>query len=114
MTQHYDRSTIMEEPEDIYGEMKYSDAYFVTCQDAGKTAFLLGPFTTEKACMDFAQFREDNPESRLSEVIQDCEKIDKKAHFFSYGMARVRDFKAGEIKGVLNRFNPEKWNGVLA
>jgi len=91
-----------------------SDAYFVTCKDAGKTAYLLGPFTTEKACKVFAEFQEDNPESRHNEIHDACCEIDRKAHFFAYGMCRIRDFKPGEIAGLLNRVDKEKWDKVLS
>jgi len=78
------------------------DAYFVTCKDGNKTAYLLGPFSTKEECSVFAEFKEDNPDSRLSEVINECCKIDPRSSFFSYGMCRIRDFKPGEFYGVLN------------
>jgi len=92
-----------------------SDAYFVTCKDAGKTAYLLGPFTTEKACKVFAEFQEDNPDGRLSDVIKACTDIDKKAHFFRYGMCKISDYKLGKLKdGILNQLNPVYWDKVLS
>lgn len=91
------------------------DQYFVTCRDAGKTALLLGPFTNEKTCKIFAEFREDNPESRLSEIIKACEDIDPRSHFYEYGMIRIKDVKPEEkYRGILNKVNPEKWDGELA
>jgi hypothetical protein len=82
------------------------DAYFVTCKDGTKTAYLLGPFSTEKSCKIFAEFKEDNPDSRLSDVIEECCKIDRKASFFSYGICRIRDFRRDldgcEFYGALN------------
>jgi hypothetical protein len=91
-----------------------SDAYFVTCKDAGKTAYLLGPFTTEKACKVFAEFQEDNPDGRLSDVIKACTDIDKKAHFFRYGMCKISDYEIWLTPGILNRIDKEKWDKVLS
>ena len=91
-----------------------TDSFFVTCKDGPKTGYLLGPFTTEKACMVFAQYPEDNPDSRLIEVKDACADLDRKSVFFSWGMCRIRDFIPGEIVGVLNRINPEKWDKVLS
>lgn len=91
-----------------------SDAFFVTCRDGDKASYLLGPFTTEKACKIFAQFKENNPDSKLSEVQEDCFKIDPRSHFYSWGMCRVRDFIPCEITGVLNKHNPKKWDKVLS
>ena len=85
-----------------------TDAFFVTCEDAGKHAFLLGPFTTEKACQEYAYGEKSD------EVVQTCINIDRRAHFFEYGMAVIHDFVPGEFTGLLNRKWPEKWNGVLS
>ena len=79
-----------------------TDTYFVTCKDGNKIAYLLGPFSTKEECAIFAEFKEDNPLSRLSEVINECVKIDRKAHFFSYGMCKISGFKQCEFYGVLN------------
>ena len=82
------------------------DAYFVTCKDGNKTAYLLGPFSTKKDCEQYSQFKEDNPESKLSEVIKACTDIDKKAHFFSYGMCVIHDYETCLITGILNKLFP--------
>jgi hypothetical protein len=91
-----------------------TDVFFVTCANGKRHSFLLGPFTSEKACKVFAEFKEDNPDRRLSEVQTACCAIDSRAHFYAWGMCRIRDFVPGEIIGVLNEHNPEKWDKVLS
>jgi len=92
-----------------------TDQYFVTCRDAGKTSLLLGPFTDEKRCKIFSEFQEDNPDSRLSEVIRACYDLDHKSHFYAYGMIKIKDVKPEDhYRGILNKTDPEKWDGELA
>ena len=88
-------------------------AYFVSAKDGSKHILLLGPFTSETACKEYSEFKEDNPNSKLSDVIDACCKIDRKAHFFSYGMAEIRNFVDGSYIPALNRVDPDTWNGVL-
>lgn len=84
------------------------DAYFVTCEDAGRHAFLLGPFTDEEVCKKYAY-------GEMSDlIVQACMNIDLKAHFFGYGMAVIHDFVPGTRIGLLNKNWPEKWDKVLA
>ena len=85
-----------------------TDAFFVTCKDAGKHAFLLGPFTTEKACQEYAYGEKSD------EVVRACMNIDRRAHFFGSGMAVIHDFVPGERIGLLNKNWPEKWGGALS
>lgn len=85
-----------------------NDAYFVTCEDAGRHAFLLGPFKNEEKCKYYA-YGEGS-----SSVVQATVNIDRRAHFFGYGIAVVHDFVDGERIGILNRNWPEKWDKVLA
>ena len=85
-----------------------TDAYFVTCKYGNKTAYLLGPFSTKDDCAIFSEFKEDNHLSRLSEVINECVKIDRKAHFFSYGMTKISNYESVLITGILNdKINPK-------
>ena len=91
-----------------------TDVFFVTCANGKRHSFLLGPFTSEKACKVFAEFKEDNPDSRLSEVMNACIAIDSRSTFYTYGMAKIRDFVPGEITGILNKIDPEKWDKVIA
>lgn len=85
-----------------------SDAFFVTCEDAGRHAFLLGPFFDEETCHYYAYG------SGIDEVMQACMNIDPKAHFYGYGMAVIHDFVTGSRIGLLNKNWPEKWGGVLS
>jgi hypothetical protein len=99
------------------GVENMSDHYFVSCQDAGKTALLLGPFTNEKDCAQYAYIDEDkgNTEKHI-DLLRALEDIDNKAHWYSYGMVKIplAEMCPFNYKGVLNKANPEKWNGVLS
>jgi hypothetical protein len=84
------------------------DHYFVTCQDAGKTALLLGPFTDEDTCKKYAYGDE-------SQMVRDaCIKIDQKAHFYAFGMVKVANTEKDHFTGILNKLYPDEWDGVLA
>ena len=84
--------------------------YYVSARDAGKTIPILGPFTNEELCKKYAY-----GENR-SEVTDACYKIDPKSHFYEYGMFRVpcAGIRLPQIRGILNRIDPEKWDKVLA
>ena len=84
------------------------DAYFVTCEDAGRHAFLLGPFSDEERCKYYAYGEGSN------DIVQACMNIDPKAHFFGYGMAKIRYFVPGSRIGILNKNWPEKWQKVIS
>jgi len=83
-----------------------NDHYFVSCQDNGKTALLLGPFTNKENCENFAYG------DMRSAVVDACCAIDPKSWFYSFGMVKMSESKT--YTGVLNKANPEKWNGVLS
>ena len=89
-----------------------TDHYYVSAQDAGRTIPVLGPFTSEDLCKKYAY-----GENR-TEVVNACCEIDRKAHFYEYGMFRVplAEMCPFNYRGiaVLNKTNPEKWDGVLA
>ena len=62
--------------------------YYVTCRDAGRTGYLLGPYQT--------------PEDALADVVKakyHAEKADPWAAFYSFGTAKVA---SGRRAGVLN------------
>ena len=98
-----------------FGDGMTLSLYYVTCRDAGKTALVLGPFTDEKRCKMYAEFREDNPDSCHADVASAVYKIDPKSHFYEWGMCRVTiDEKNGFVqKGILNKMHPEIWDKVL-
>jgi len=74
------------------------DQYFVTCQDAGKTALLLGPFADEDICKKYAYGDE-------SQMVRDaCIKIGRKAHFYAFGMIKIKNAEEGKYTGILNKF----------
>ena len=68
-----------------------SPAYYMTMQDAGRTAFLLGPFAAESDCRRYAyDSREDGGDSTLHHAIQQIVyEVDPKTHFASWGMAKT-------------------------
>lgn len=82
------------------------ESFYVSCQDAGRTALILGPFTSESACKQYAY----DDQHRIPVLNAVCE-IDPKAWFAAWGMVKVADY---EKPGFLNRIDPEKWNGILS
>jgi hypothetical protein len=93
------------------------DHYFVSCRDNGRTALLLGPFTNEKDCMQYAYVDEDQGcTDKHTEILRALEKIDTKTHWYAYGMVRIplAEMCPFNYKGVLNKANPERWNKVLS
>jgi len=93
-----------------------TDQFFVSCRDAGKTALILGPFTTETECRKYAYSEPEDGGSPECITVKDtvC-KIDGRAHFASWGMLKIKDVKPEEkYRGLLNRVDPGMWDQVLA
>jgi len=86
-------------------DQKISPAFYMTMQDAGKTAFLLGPFANESDCRKYAY---DSPEEggnfTLHHAIQEIVyELDSESHFYSWGMAKTETAKR---TGVLHSMFP--------
>ena len=93
--------------------MEIMDQYFVSARDAGKTALILGPFSNEEKCREYAYCTScdgGNYSHHLS-VLYAIHEIDPKSYFYAIGMIRV---KAGINRtGILNQIDPS-WNKVLS
>lgn len=90
--------------------------FFVSCRDAGKTALILGPFTTETECRKYAYSDTGDGGSPECITVNDAVcKIDGRAHFAAWGMLKIKDVKPEEkYLGLLNRVDPGTWDKVLA
>jgi hypothetical protein len=89
-----------------------TDHYYVSVRDGDRTIPVLGPFLSEELCKEYAYG------NKRIEIVNACCEIDPKAHFYEYGMFRLPmaemcpfDYHA---ISVLNKANPEKWDGVLS
>ena len=93
------------------------DAYFVSIQDAGRSAFILGPFFNEDECREYAysEIEEKGDLQKHHEMKTDAYKIDPKSHFYSWGMAKIPSWEwyPFPVRGILNKVNPEKWDKVI-
>lgn len=90
-----------------------TDQYFVSARDAGKTALILGPFTTEKKCREYA-YQENCDGGHYTHhlsVLHAIHEIDRKSYFYSIGMVKVKD--GINRKGILNQVDPS-WDKVLS
>lgn len=97
-----------------------TDHFYVSAQDAGKTAILLGPFTDENLCREYAYvdpLSGGNTQKHI-DLLNSIHTIDPKSVFYAIGMFKVAcaEMCPFNYKGmaILNKVDPEKWDKVIA
>jgi len=70
-------------------------AWYVSVQDAGRTALVMGPFDTEAGCRLWAYRDPADGGSHLHSVLVDAVcKVEPKAWFYAWGMVKITDWTA--------------------
>lgn len=96
-----------------------ADHFYVSAQDAGKTAILLGPFTDEKLCREYAYAdpKDGGNLQKHTDMLDTIYEIDPKSTFYALGMFKVvcAEMCPFNYKGmaILNKIDPEKWDKVI-
>lgn len=80
--------------------------YYVSIIDADRQCLAVGPFRSEHVCRQFAYRSPDDGGifPMFQTVLRAAERIDPRAHFYSYGMVQMPN---GYRSGVLNSLVPE-------
>ena len=94
-----------------------TDHYFVSAIDGDKRALVLGPFTDEKTCRQYA-YRpgEDGGSEKFYAMHDAVIRLDRSAHFAAFGMVRIplAEMCPFNYRGFLNRYEPDIWNKVIS
>jgi hypothetical protein len=89
------------------GNWTDNPCWYCSVRDAGRTAFVLGPFNNEAACRQWAYYHAEDggdPQKlgKLVRIISD--KYGAFTHFYSWGMVKI---ETGHREGIMNSTIPE-------
>lgn len=92
---------------------KDSPCFYVSVQDAGRTALVLGPFRNEADCRHWAYRATEDVGDRLKRnaLCKALDKVDSRSHFYAIGMVKMAN---GNREGKLNAMlKPDGlWDGL--
>lgn len=96
------------------GNWTDNPCWYVSVQDAGRTALVLGPFTTEAECREYAyNDAESGGTHKHNAVLKAAEEMDPKSWFYAWGMVKVANGYY-EPRLMNERFRSDGlWTGTL-
>ena len=87
------------------GNWTDNPCWYVSVQDAGRTALVLGPFRAESECRQYAyREMEEGGNSAKRHQVDKAAECDPRSWFYSWGMVKMQN---GHRDGCLNSRMPE-------
>ena len=93
------------------GNWTDNPCWYVSVQDAGRTALVLGPFRAESECRQYAyREMEEGGNSAKRHQVDKAAECDPRSWFYSWGMVKMQN---GRRDGCLNSRMPETVHGDM-